>query len=278
MITFGANIIGYYIMNYFALNLDKTLIGWRSGANTLGFYDRAYQLSGTPVETLTIPIQSVAVSTLSKLMNSPDDFRRYYLNALSILAFVGMPLSAFLAVANKDIVLLLLGPQWSASSPVFLILSAGIGIHILYATQGWLHITLGRTDRWVKWGLVATPIIILAYFAGFHWGITGVALFRTSIFVILLLPSLWYAGKPINLKISSIVAVIWRYALCALLTGVLCAFLVVPRLASFNIWMRIFVSLVSYLTVYLGFLVVVLGNTAAIKRHLALLKLLRPSR
>jgi len=277
MIKFGANIIGFYFLNYFAQNLDKTLIGWRNGAKTLGFYDRAYQLSGMPIETMTLPVQSVAVTTLSKLVNEPDNFKRYYLNALSILAFVGMPLSAFLAVNSKDLVQLLLGPQWEATSDIFLFLSMGIGIHILYATQGWLHISLGRTDRWVRWGLIATPIVLLSYVLGLRWGVTGVAVFRTTSFLILLLPGLWYAGKPINLKIAQILSEIWRFALCALISGVLCALFIIPFLASFNIWLRLGVSLVSYVIIYLVLIIIIYRSIGPIKRLLSLLKLLLPN-
>lgn len=278
MIKFGANIVGFYVMNYFALSLDKTLIGWRNGARMLGFYDRAYQLSGLPIETLALPVQGVAVTTLSKLVNEPNKFRQYYLNALSILAFVGMPLSAFFAVVSKDVVLLLLGPQWAVTSDIFFILSLGIGVHILYATHGWLHISLGRTDRWLKWGLVATPIIIFSYVLGLRWGISGVAIFRTASFMILLLPGLWYAGKPINLKTSSILSEIWRYALCAFISGVLCASFIIPSLAHYNIWFRIIASFLSYFIVYIAFVIIVHRNLESIKKPLRLLKLLLPSK
>ena len=277
MIKFGANIIGFYVLNYFAQNLDKTLVGWRNGAKTLGFYDRAYQLSVMPIETMTLPVQSVAVTTLCKLANEPVNFKRYYLNALSILAFVGMPLSVFLAVVNKDLVLLLLGPQWEVTSGIFLFLSLGIGVQILYATQGWLHISLGRTDRWVRWGLVSTPLILVSYIIGLRWGITGVAIARTAIFVILLLPGLWYAGKPINLKISSILTEIWRYIICAILAGGLCALFIVPRLGPLNILFRLGLAFVSYVIAYIALIVLIYRSIGPIKRIVSLLKLLLPN-
>jgi O-antigen/teichoic acid export membrane protein len=277
MIKFGANIIGFYVMNYFAQNLDKTLIGWRNGAKTLGFYDRAYQLSVMPVETMTLPVQSVAVTTLSKLVSQPDAFKRYYLNALSILAFVGMPLSVFLAVVSKDLVLILLGPQWEATAGIFLILSLGIGIQILYATQGWLHISLGRTDRWVRWGLFSTPVILLSYVLGLRWGITGVALFRTASFLVLLLPGLKFAGKPISLKISMILSEVWRYAFSAAVAGLFCSLALLPRLGPLNIWMRVGAVLIAYLVSYVAAIVIVYRSTGPIKRVFSLLKLLRPN-
>ena len=113
MIRFGRNIVGNYVMNYFAGNVDKALIGWRSGATSLGFYDRAYQISSMPFDLLILPVQSVAVTTLSKLITEPEEFKRFFLNSMSILAFIGMPLSGVLALASKDLVLLLLGPQWA---------------------------------------------------------------------------------------------------------------------------------------------------------------------
>ena len=42
--SFGANLTGFNLVNFFARNLDNILIGKYSGAIELGFYDRAYKL------------------------------------------------------------------------------------------------------------------------------------------------------------------------------------------------------------------------------------------
>jgi PST family polysaccharide transporter len=94
MIKFGINTVAYYIVDYFARNTDKALIGWK-GAFTLGFYSKAFQLFLAPVSQLTIPLTGVAVATLSKLNKDPSKYHSYFLNAVQAVAFIGLPFSMF---------------------------------------------------------------------------------------------------------------------------------------------------------------------------------------
>jgi len=87
MLKFAINTYGNFTVDYFSRNLDKVLIGWRFGSQSLGFYDRAYHLFSLPANQLTSPVTSVAVAVLSRLCNDPEKYRRYYLNVLSMLAF-----------------------------------------------------------------------------------------------------------------------------------------------------------------------------------------------
>lgn len=276
MIKFGGNIIGVYVLTYFTKNMDNALIGWRFGAKPLGFYDRGYQLSVMPADTLALPVQGVAVSTLSKLRSDPAAFRRYYLNAMSVLAFIGMPLSAFLAVSSRDIIRILLGAQWEGTAGIFVFLSMGIGMQIVYATIGWLHISLGRTDRWAKWALISTPIILLAYVAGLGWGGIGVAIWRTAVFTLLLLPSLWYAGKPVGLKASRVFSEIWRYCLCALMAGLLHHYVVSPHLDSFGLLLRLCLSIGIFSLVYVVLIIGAYRGLGPIRGFLSLIRLSLP--
>lgn len=96
MLKFGRNTIGAFITGYFSRNLDKILIGWRYGANQLGYYHRAYYLFVLPTTQSTEALKNVATSTLSKLRSEPTKYHSYYLKAVSVLSFIGMPISFFL--------------------------------------------------------------------------------------------------------------------------------------------------------------------------------------
>ena len=53
LVSFGADVTGFNVVNYFARNLDKPLIGWWWGAPAAGYYDRAYRLFLTPINNAT---------------------------------------------------------------------------------------------------------------------------------------------------------------------------------------------------------------------------------
>ncbi len=214
MLKFGLNTVAYYVVDYFARNSDKALIGWKEGPAPLGFYSKAFQLFLAPVSQLTIPLSGVAVATLSKLYKEPAKYHSYYLGAVHAVAFVGFPLSMFLVANSKYLILFLLGRKWAEAAELFSILGLAGGIQLITSTRAWLFVSLGRTDRWFYTGVVASLLMGLFILAGLQFGTKGVAV-AYSLFVYLsMVPSLWYAGSPIGLKFRQILSVLWK-SFCA---------------------------------------------------------------
>ena len=219
MIRFATGTYGRFTANYFTWNLDNLLVGWRLGPLQLGFYKKAYDLFVLPVNQLSAPLTSVAVSALSRLKQEPAQYRRYFLSALSILAFVGMGFGADLTLIGKDLIRLLLGPGWEESGRIFTFFGPGIGVMLLYGTHGWIHLSIGRADRWLRWGMVEFTVTALLFILALPWAPIGIAVAWVVSFVILTIPALWYAGRPIQLGISSVIAAVWKYLLASLLAG-----------------------------------------------------------
>src|SRR6185503_8959424 len=122
MIRFGGNLTGFATINFFSRNLDNLLIGRFWGAQQLGLYSRAYQLMMLPIEQINEPISSVAVPSLSRLLDSPDEYRRAYLRMLEKIAFLTMPGVAVMIATSDWIVAIVLGPQWREVGPLLGIL------------------------------------------------------------------------------------------------------------------------------------------------------------
>jgi PST family polysaccharide transporter len=144
------------------------------------------------------------------------------LNVLAILAFVGMPLSAAMTLIADDLILLLLGPQWSNAGQIFRAFGPSIGVAIIYITHGWLHLSLGTPDRWFRWSIVEFTVTIICFAIGLIFGTIGVAVAFSASFYILIGPAISYAGKPIQLKAYHVLARLWRYYVAALCAGILC--------------------------------------------------------
>jgi len=222
MLRFGRNMLVNNFLNFVSESFDKILIGRIYGAQPLGYYSRAYHLFLAPAQQLSVPLTSVAVATLSRLSNDPEKYTRYFLNAFSMVAFVGFPLSGVLTLSGKSIVLLLLGPQWEEAGNIFCVFGVGIGISILYATHLWLHMSLGRTDRLLRWSIFGSVVISIAFLMGLPYGPLGMAAAYTVAMHILIGPCLWYAGQPIKLHLFLIVSRIWKIYISALIAGLIC--------------------------------------------------------
>src|SRR5439155_24093067 len=94
MVRFALHTYGRFCFDYFARNADNLLVGWRFGALSLGFYKKAYDLFALSAGQSVSPLTSVAVSTLSRFNHDAAQYRRHFLSAVTVIAFVGMGLGA----------------------------------------------------------------------------------------------------------------------------------------------------------------------------------------
>ncbi len=219
MLRFATHTYGCFSINYFARNMDNVLVGWRFSAYSLGLYKKAYDLFALSAGQFVAPLSDVAVSALSRLRRDSLEYRQCFLSSLGVVAFLGMGLGAGLTLAGNDLIRLLLGPGWAGAGRIFTFFGPGIGIMILYRTHGWIHLSIGRADRWFRWGIVEFVVTGLLFILGLHWGPGGVALAWTASFWILTVPALWYAGRPVGLKIKPVLGAVWKYVLASALAG-----------------------------------------------------------
>jgi PST family polysaccharide transporter len=226
MVRFATNVYSHFIVSYAGSNADNFLVGWRFQAGALGSYKRAYDLFVLPANQLLAPVSAVAMSALSKFKQDPVQFRRHFLMALSVFAFLGMAISADLTLVGRDAVRLLLGARWEESGRIFMFFGPGIGAMLLNGMHGWIHVSIGRADRWFRWGLIEFVVTLVFFVACLHWGPVGIAIAWSASLWILFLPAIWYAGRPIHLGIGETLSAVWRYVVASLVAGVTSAVLI----------------------------------------------------
>ena len=202
MLSFGGYMTAYSFMNYFARNLDTILIGWRWGAIPTGLYSRAYSLLLLPIGQLTAPFSSIAVPTLSRLQDDPEQFKIFYLKAIKIIAYISFPMIISMAILADEIVYIVLGPQWSEAAELFQILAIAAFWQPVASTVGWIYVSLGNVKRMMVWGFIAIPPILIAMFIGLDWGASGVAIAYSIVMWMIVYPLFRFAfyGTPLEVK------------------------------------------------------------------------------
>ncbi len=256
LVRFAISVYGRFVVNYSARNTDNLLVGWQFGANALGFYKKAYDLFALSAGQLTAPLTNVAVSVLSRFDPRSLKYRQHFLSALSVLAFVGMGLSADFCLIGKDLIRLVLGPGWEPAGQIFTYFAPGIGIMLIYHMNGWIHLSIGKPVRWLRWGLVEVAVTFLLFILGLFWGPRGVAVAWTGSFWLLTIPALWYAGRPIQFDIAPMISAVWRYILGSLLAGSITFGIIreFPSLPSGPVWVAVGIvtSSLVFVTLYVG--------------------------
>jgi PST family polysaccharide transporter len=175
IISFGANLTGFNLVNFFSRNLDNILIGRYSGPVELGYYDRAYKLLLFPLQNITQPLSRVMIPLMSRIQDDKARFRDIYMRTNWLLAMVTMPGIAALTLAAQPTVSILFGEQWLPVAPIFVWLGIASLIQPVSSTTGWIFICQGETKTMFRWGIFSSLTTVLPFFIGLRWGASGVA-------------------------------------------------------------------------------------------------------
>jgi O-antigen/teichoic acid export membrane protein len=175
IISFGANLTGFNLVNFFSRNLDNILIGKFAGPVDLGYYDRAYKLLLFPLQNITQPLSRVMIPLMSRIQDDKARFRDIYLRTNWLLAMVTMPGIAALTLAAEPTVSILFGEKWLAVAPIFAWLGIASLMQPVSSTTGWLFICQGETKTMFHWGIYSSLTTVLSFVVGLQWGAVGVA-------------------------------------------------------------------------------------------------------
>lgn len=219
VVKFAMNVYSHFAFSYFSGNTDNLLVGRQFAAQMLGFYKKAFDLFTLPANQLLSPISAVVVATLSRFRREHRHFTSYFLAGMSVLAFLGMGIGVDLTLIGRDLVRVLLGPGWDETGRIFEMFGPGIGVMLLYGTHSWLHLSIGRPDRWFRWGVIEFVCTATLFVVALRLGPEGIALAWTASYFLLMFPAFWYAGQPIGLGIGQIANVIWRFFVASVTAG-----------------------------------------------------------
>ena len=195
MLRYGGIFTSNTIVVYAAYNVDKVLLGRFWGAEVLGLYGRAYQLSNLPTESLHSAMGSVMFAALARVQNDPQRLRNYFVKGYAVFLAAVMPVTLACGLFAADIVRVLLGPQWNAAVPIFQLLAPTILVFALLNPLGYMLRATGRASRSLAMAFVIAPVVVAGYVAGLPYGPIGVALGFSTAMVLLLVPCVSWARR-----------------------------------------------------------------------------------
>ena len=175
IMSFGANLTGFNLVNFFSRNLDNILIGKFSGVVELGYYDRAYKLLLFPLQNINQPLTRLMIPLLSRIQDDKKRFRDIYMQTNWVLAAVTVPAIAALTLTSAQVVGILFGDRWLPVAPIFAWLGIAGLIQPISSTTGWIFICQDRTKTMFRWGMYSSVTTVVSFVVGLHWGAVGVA-------------------------------------------------------------------------------------------------------
>ncbi len=205
MVRFGLHVVGFGVTYTLAKAVDRIGLGLFYRPDVVGYYQNATTLYENSIFSSLRQLHTVGSASLSKLQSNPAALLQKYEAALSALAFFMMPTAAILSVTAKDVTVLLLGEKWLATGSLLSIIALRGIFQVIEGSQGWLHLSIGRPDRWQKWGFVSLGVQVVALLGGLPFGAVGVAAASVVACVLIAVPSITYAGAPIGVTASFVI-------------------------------------------------------------------------
>jgi PST family polysaccharide transporter len=184
-----------------------------------------------------------------------------------------MPLSAFLVLMSKELIRILLGPQWDRAAEMFSVLGLASGLYILYYTNSWLHVSLGRSDRWLKWGIFSSTLLGTAFAIGMFFGAKGIAWGYTVTIILMTFPAILYAGKPVGLRAGQVLSRVWRSTFAAIGAAVLFHFIKDLQVFQTPLVVTVALSFVIFIGLFLGIFIILNRGIRPLKEMYSFLRI-----
>jgi len=251
MLRFGLHVTGFSVSYVVSRTVDRIGLGLFYAPEVVGYYQNATLLYDYSIMMGLGQLHTVGSASLSKLQSEVGALRQKFLAALSMLSFFAMPLAAILSVTAHDVVLLLLGAKWEVAGALLSIIALRGIFQVIELSQGWLHLSLGRPDRWRNWGVVTLAVQLVAVIGGLPFGPTGVAIATVIVAALIAVPAVIYAGGPIGIGPVLLMRATGRQLIGAIVVVAAGWYLQITFLSGYPGLIRILVSGVFCTCLYL---------------------------
>ncbi len=102
---------------------DNLAVGRMLGTSSLGLYDYAYKISGTPVSEISDVVARVSFPVFVKMNQDPVRLKKAFFKTTLTVCSVSTLIGLGLFVFARPVVLIVLGTEWAPAIPVLRVLS-----------------------------------------------------------------------------------------------------------------------------------------------------------
>lgn len=160
LLSFSLYQFGFNFINYFSRNFDNILVGKYFGANSLGVYDKAYQLMRYPLMLLTFSMTPAIQPVIRQYANNKKKVEQIHQDFTFKLSIAGAIAGLALFLLSDLIVELMLGPQWESVVPIIKILAIAIPVQVVLSTIGSFFQGLHRADLLFYSGAISSIVMV----------------------------------------------------------------------------------------------------------------------
>ncbi len=176
LIRFGSRFSLNSFLDYLVANLDTMIAGRLFTADLVGLYNRAFMIANLPMQMLVSSLTRVMYSTFSKLQTDRVRLASAELRLLAVVGSLTMTICLGMIPAAREIILVLLGPQWLGSVRVLQILLVAVPMNFMSHVLALTFDAVGELKRKTRIQSINLVVLGIALFLLYPLGIAGIAI------------------------------------------------------------------------------------------------------
>ncbi|WP_154989389.1 lipopolysaccharide biosynthesis protein [Priestia megaterium] len=222
---YSFSVLGSQLFMYMNNNVDFFLVGRFLGDKLLGIYTLAFQWGALARYYLSGAVMRVVFPEVSRKQENVDELKNMYLNVISKLSFITLPICVGLALVSHEFIYVLYGEKWLGVVPILQILLIAGSISSVSVIGGPVLRGIGRPDLEMKISILSFFSFTFMVWTGVKNGLVFVAfaeLLRVLVIEsIRLLLIKKYLGVPINKIFKSLMPALKALSLMIVLLSLM---------------------------------------------------------
>jgi O-antigen/teichoic acid export membrane protein len=168
------------LLGYFSHNLDTAAVSRYAGSALLGQYSKAYMLTSYPTQLLVRSMARVLFPGFSQIQDDRERVRRAYVGSYSIASVLLLAICAAMAASSRELVYVLLGPQWDVAATILPILMLAAALRVLSHLTGVVFAALDELNKKILAECIAIAGLVAFLFVARGHGLWAYALALTG--------------------------------------------------------------------------------------------------
>jgi O-antigen/teichoic acid export membrane protein len=199
LLKYGRWVSASSVLLFVLVNGDNVVIGKWIGAESLAFYNWAYQLASLPALVITQVLSSVMFPALAAVRGDRARLAELFARSMRLTWLLALPTSLLIAALVELFTRALLGEKWLPIVPLTHALALFGLLRAVGASAGALFLAVGKPDVRAKLQIAQLVVFALVLYPLFQaYGVLGVALAVTA-YSVLNLPAAQYGLRLVGL-------------------------------------------------------------------------------
>jgi lipopolysaccharide exporter len=215
LLSFGFKMSFTSFAEYIFFFAEPSVVGRMWGSAVLGIYNRATLLANLPVSHLSTAFIKVLFPAFSRAQNDNPRMASAYLQGLSAMGLITLPLAFGMVPAANDLALTVLGGQYGGAASLVQVLALGFPMGMIASVAANVTNARGEIGPRLAQQVLLCALMWIGVLSAAPWGIRSVVMTSVIIQAVRMLAFHRLAMKSLRLK--------WRAVLNAFRPGILLA-------------------------------------------------------